>query len=642
LNGRGLLIHQSGDEFDLILPFKNYIEIIEILHSCYKSVKNHMFCDANDIDLTMAIGVWIANPEDKDDYLSMRDKAENTYHPKEKNGTKQRNSIRVDKKENFISLGEGNAEVGLLRVLGNAYTKDLFHNAFLDYISCIVSNIYDFGSLQTEINDYLSWISPQYDNKLRSTVLCDKWDTKEQLSYIDIGLSALQGILINEKSKGKKISFKVESNQVCIAINDECVLAYQDNSITGNVYWEQENYVGLSPNSETRKTILVLGGYTTTIRLPEDMFYRIVRVDERPFIGGGLPDLWAATLSELVNCMKNNSELTDIVIFGELDNIKSVSTFLDNVSQWDTEQLKYISKKTYKSYGDILDFKERFSGHISVLKSENDLLKHVFVTNKDINRATEKLINIHNGDNKRFLQRKLPYDRLQLKITDGCRTDTIAHAFPIVLEILRDKLEEGKEITDQAGRKLLELTNFKILLETPRIEKLPEYYCFDEKMMDNYYDSVLGEDDGLFRKRLNKNNQIDEMIKHVVSAIGGKNLYATRRAILVVQNEIQSTDNYSPLGLVAIWLSPRFDENKVVIDYTYTWRTVEAIVGLPLSLYASVKFAEQLTEMISTQSKNSKHEVKMGHVSYIAHSLHMFTDEECLNIVRGIVNEVSI
>ena len=66
------------------------------------------------------------------------------------------------------------------------------------------------------------------------------------------------------------------------------------------------------------------------------------------------------------------------------------------------------------------------------------------------------------------------------------------------------------------------------------------------------------------------------------------------------------------------------------------------IVGLPYSLYASVRFAEDMTkEIFDEQNNSSAKNVRLGSVSYIAHSLHMFLDEASLKIVRSIVHEVS-
>ena len=63
-------------------------------------------------------------------------------------------------------------------------------------------------------------------------------------------------------------------------------------------------------------------------------------------------------------------------------------------------------------------------------------------------------------------------------------------------------------------------------------------------------------------------------------------------------------------------------------------------MGLPESMYASVKFAEELTEEISAKCNTISAE--LGRISYNAYSLHMFLDRESMNIIRGIVNDASI
>jgi len=93
---------------------------------------------------------------------------------------------------------------------------------------------------------------------------------------------------------------------------------------------------------------------------------------------------------------------------------------------------------------------------------------------------------------------------------------------------------------------------------------------------------------------------------------------------------------------VSVRLIPRAssDAGGTTIDYSFTWRTVEALVGLPYSLYGSIRFAEYLTdevrELVHPKYQRS---LRMGRLSYIAHSLHIFLDEYHQKIARRVVND---
>jgi hypothetical protein len=64
-------------------------------------------------------------------------------------------------------------------------------------------------------------------------------------------------------------------------------------------------------------------------------------------------------------------------------------------------------------------------------------------------------------------------------------------------------------------------------------------------------------------------------------------------------------------------------------------------VGLPYSLFGSIKFAEYITSLVSEQLRPTDPGVLMGGLSYIAHSLHMFVDEYADQVARRIVNDDS-
>jgi hypothetical protein len=69
---------------------------------------------------------------------------------------------------------------------------------------------------------------------------------------------------------------------------------------------------------------------------------------------------------------------------------------------------------------------------------------------------------------------------------------------------------------------------------------------------------------------------------------------------------------------------------------------VEALVGLPYSLYGSVQFSEHLTKQIRERlPRENLRRVEMGEVSYIAHSLHFFIDQYDQSIAKRIVDDAS-
>ena len=100
-----------------------------------------------------------------------------------------------------------------------------------------------------------------------------------------------------------------------------------------------------------------------------------------------------------------------------------------------------------------------------------------------------------------------------------------------------------------------------------------------------------------------------------------------------------------PLGVVSIWVTPRFRDDKYVLDYCFVWRTVETLVGLPYSLFGSIKYAEYIKKKLDNElgfemSRDSN--LKVGTLTYIALSLHMKTDDYNKRIAKSIVDAASI
>lgn len=245
-----------------------------------------------------------------------------------------------------------------------------------------------------------------------------------------------------------------------------------------------------------------------------------------------------------------------------------------------------------------------------------------------------------------FLNRSLSYERIRLGIEDGCVVDTIEEAFPTVLEIIRNCSVDNylDNIRDQAGRAFRELPNFKVVVKKPSSKHVPEYYEEEKEQLESYYKSVFGDENGFFQKHLTENGQYEFVLKHITNLITKDGIqYATRRAILIVPHIIENPEDITPLGLVSVYIAPRMLKNDVILDFTFTWRTVEAMVGFPYSLYASVKYAGKILESVKNICLiDQVRRLKMGTLSYLAYSFHMFLDKPYTQIIRGIINDASI
>lgn len=114
--------------------------------------------------------------------------------------------------------------------------------------------------------------------------------------------------------------------------------------------------------------------------------------------------------------------------------------------------------------------------------------------------------------------------------------------------------------------------------------------------MEAYFQKAFLDNGQYFGKALAHPNQVDAVIKHVCHVIKQEERsFATRRAILIVPHELGDSLELSPLGLVSVRIIPRFISRKCLISFSFTWRTVEALVGFPYSIFGSVRYAQHLT-----------------------------------------------
>ncbi|EOA03862.1 hypothetical protein HFRIS_015211 [Herbaspirillum frisingense GSF30] len=78
------------------------------------------------------------------------------------------------------------------------------------------------------------------------------------------------------------------------------------------------------------------------------------------------------------------------------------------------------------------------------------------------------------------------------------------------------------------------------------------------------------------------------------------------------------------------------------LDFVFIWRTVEAFIGFPYSLYGSIRLAEQLLKQIDIAVGSADRKTaQIGEVVYIAMSLHLGDDEYHMRVAKQIVDSSS-
>ncbi len=644
---KAVVVHRSGDEFFVIMPYCNSFEPIELAYRIRNAAKNHSYKNISQhINLTAAQGICLLT----DHKISFKDAvlyAEKAYKPDGQE--KHRDSVRIvcpSEPEHAPRKEPSDYDLAYVVVCSRLTDQSVFHNPYLDFISFMSSQCESVNGVQEQINQWLSWIHPdeilgmQLLNLSSDESFACGWSSEE------LAFALFHGLCRNPINAGKCISLSFDldkSNSFSISV--DCKPVY----LCGETFKESKDrsYAVSLPDCAiaecaVRNTVLIHIGYDPLI-IP-DCFYRVIRIDARPFTGGNLPDFWAGALSELIDLMAEETCVRQVIVYGDINSAKKIYEILTNIENWGKEKysLSFLSKQTKQPVMSIEACKERLTGHITFVAEKDK--KGLIQALKQMCGPLEKMsLTKGKQDCHRFLGRTLPYEPISLKIEDGCTVKTMEEAFPTVLEIIRN-CKSAKVMTDQARRELKELTNFKLTITRPRSTSIPEYYLEQVDDLEAYYQSVLGNRDSFFQKELEKGNQYQAVLQHVADLIGSTKLkYASRRALLVVPHQVTDQKDISPYGLVSVYISPRETVDGIVFNFSFTWRTVEAVVGLPYSLYGSVKYAEHLLDEIKERLSGAQTPaLKMGHVSYMAYSLHMFLDSPYAEIVRGIINDATI
>lgn len=372
--------------------------------------------------------------------------------------------------------------------------------------------------------------------------------------------------------------------------------------------------------------------------VPAHLFSEVIVVDDRPTRGGCLPDFWEVTIARLVARVDSDPNIRAVFVVGDHKNGAETIFRLRRLDLW-SQHAENMASRLSVAASTLLDAAKWLEGRIFFPQDYKELVR-VLAEKLDTVPPFQAPRRVSSPPQP-SLKRPLQLGSMALRPTDGFRAETVAEAFPVMLEIVRNA--DTALILDQAGQTLRELVDFKVHLSRPDRNMIPAYYRDQEDRMQQYFQSAFLNDTQFFGRALRAGGQLDAVLSHLAGIIKqDEGAFATRRAILVVPPEHTGKEEWSPLGLVSVRMIPRFSGQHCELSFSFTWRTVEALVGFPYSLYGSVCFAQKLTQLVSELlPKEMQGRVSMGFVSYLAHSLHMFMDDFGKAIVRRIVNDAT-
>jgi len=526
-----------------------------------------------------------------------------------------------------------------------------FQSPWLNYISQHASEAFPrgFSAVQASVEEAAKWIAadvrPGLCVSARPTSSGTLGDLRPVMSQVDIAMAIAHGTFRGAHLAGRtKLALSLHHSRnfgvASLGVVGTGEIIWNSSKVSSRrKLWELGQVWSGKPPITTdgrpiSPVVLVQVGYVSP-PLPRQLLASVVIVDDRPTMGGGLPDFWEASLSQVIAEMEGDPNVDAVLVAGDIAMAKHTVLHLQEFSKGGLDP-EFIAARLGYSPTLIRGIGDRLKGRVFIESNAHDLALRLADLTRPRRTLRPLVPRAAMYEPQRVLDAQTPDDAKPV-LADGCRVKTAAEAYPLVVQVART-LSVAPDLKDQAGRPIHELLDFKVALTDPSRDPVPAYRASERDDFETYFKREFLDRHGKFGSKFQDAGQLDIVIAHVVGALtGSEGPYATRRAILVVPHSPEPV--LKPLGLVSTWIAPRMIGGRADLHFSFVWRTVEVLVGFPYSLYGSIRFAEHLTERIKQQLGAPAPEVRFTSLSYIAHSLHFFRDDYGERIARRIVSD---
>jgi diguanylate cyclase (GGDEF)-like protein len=652
----GLPFHPSGDEFYLILPDRGLLPMMEALFDLKSRIEAHPFKDKagreHKVGLTLGLKFLYGSlnvEELKTALVEAEDATKQTLNGKK---TKRRGKLSISGTSSAAATSIDSEEFGKLAALmarRNALTAPaVFRDPRLGMIQSAVRG-FQLGPKQTfleHLSSVLNWldIEPAPSCTVESILLetAPKAIPKIALA-VTIAGGILQARLTGRGSKpvDLRVRFTKDGQQACVIDDGNHVVGEHLASGAAGVCEVEID----APDSRRNPCVLV--GVQVGLQdqltlaggnpLPHELFTRVVVVDDRPNSGGGLPDFWQAALAQVCSVASAGPDLVYVFAWGKTSSTSETVLRLRGPAEWPDDEIAYLADIASKK---VRDLQPQLRSNTQLVADAASVVNALYAIAPVVHPSSKPNLSVEHPDTYSPQRAMLQVQHLQA--TDGLRCRTAAQAYPIIIDTLRKA--QTRPSSDDAHQPLRELVAFKLTLESPYLFTVPTYLRNQEGDMVRYAQCVLLSESGRIRKGLDSKKQVRAFKKELLACFAaGEVPRSTRRACLVVPHVPTPDGNPSPEGLISVWASPRMsDSAERTVDWVFVWRTVEAFIGLPYSLYGSIKLAQSLLFQLNEgPPKRTSTPFRLGELTYIALSLHMRTDGVHRRIAKRIVDESS-
>ena len=653
------VLHRSGDEYLVICP-GSPDRGLSVARDLQLAISSASFGDG--LDVAISVGVAAVGRDShwgNFDVLEMA--AESALKPQ---GDAPRDKQRRGRTSlSLVGFGPNGAPTltpAAMRSLAVALakagvaSKTPFADPWLNLVSqATVAGVLggDLAVLDTRLHDLLHWIAPAWaqDDSFAGIVRAPV-SPGPQLSAAEVAVAVAHGVLRAVFLEGPVATLS-DTDEVTAHFRAPDVIgvsvgSHHIGTIEDTATLELGGFVLRDASDpveavEPRRALIVRIGHD---RWPGQqlVFADVITADDRPSIGGALPDFWEASVARVADRILRYPDIAAVTIVGDVGSARQTVERLVGASEWDADS-EELSRRTGLSETALRRAAQRLEGRVHTFPSYPDALAHVVnATHGSITLARRDPLPIAGESSASFLRLQADLSPFALPAASGCRVETAAQAFPVVLQLLKDTRGDAT-VTDQAGVEMIDIIDFKLQVSKPHSDQIPDFYRTDAEELEGYFTSAFVERGGLFESALAP--QIGRFIAHLAYAIAGPQPFSTRRALMVVpvvpEAEVAAEHELSPLGLVSVRAIPRRIGGLWRLYFSYTWRTVEAFVGLPYSLYGSLRYSEHVAELVRSALGSDAPAVSLAEVSYVAHSLHMANETYGRQVARRIIQLAS-